>query len=127
MDEYDQEPVPRFPARGGGTRRTFRSFAIPRRPSPPAYRRKISRTISASFSLILYSTRRRRSPSFTSTLSYPYTRPPTTRPRRAFVMRCSWVRCEVFSRSSSAAKLRAARSVEHTSELQSHVNLVCRL
>src|SRR5690242_21075263 len=38
-----------------------------------------------------------------------------------------WVRASCVHRLASARHPREARSEEHTSELQSHVNLVCRL
>ncbi|HSN99714.1 MAG TPA: hypothetical protein VLS89_15570 [Candidatus Nanopelagicales bacterium] len=63
------DPTPRRPARGAGTPRAFSSFAIVLSPSPAAYRRKISRTISACPAWIRYSTRTRRSPSLISTFS----------------------------------------------------------
>src|SRR6266480_4655963 len=38
-----------------------------------------------------------------------------------------WMRERLMNRDTVRARLIAARSEEHTSELQSHVNLVCRL
>src|SRR2546427_9304420 len=51
----------------------------------------------------------------------------TTAPRRAAASRLIWMSCGATSTASSRACSAASRSEEHTSELQSQSNLVCRL
>src|SRR5690242_20861244 len=70
------------------------------------------------------------------TVRWPATAPPATDPRcgsRAGTRACCVFRCREEERRlrwsylSREPPLLSRRSEEHTSELQSHVNLVCRL
>src|SRR6267142_863026 len=98
--------------------KALRNFSVTFHPLPKsnAFSRPISCLLYFFFLMI------RRPPR--STL-FPYT--------TLFRSRCGpasprrWHRCVVGPRGRRQRRHRAARSEEHTSELQSHVKLVCRL
>src|SRR5260370_6704392 len=48
-------------------------------------------------------------------------------PRRSLALKEEILMLSAFTRIRSVLRVKMARSEEHTSELQSHLNLVCRL
>src|SRR5262245_42379793 len=95
---------------GAGAAASLSAPAIRLTPQPWAAHAKTRRTTSASPSFIRRSTRSRcPAAERTSMLSNPNTRPPVACPARALRTRASWVRPRALSRSSSSAKLVAAR------------------
>src|SRR4030066_682555 len=86
---------------------------------PPSHSRSLPLSFSSSL-LFFFFLMIRRPPR--STL-FPY----TTLFRSRSTSSAAWAHSSPSCRSSCSATRRSSRSEEHTSELQSHLNLVCRL